>query len=158
MGTPIRDVEDVENKIIGIIQNNLGDKVVEINAEKGDTLLIDVPIESYLTTLNESINNDNLFVFYGVDSIDTISIGAATKQTVNMFVLAFFSGVNSQDENRKKSFRYSRAFKEIIEKNTALHGNLSQIKVTSIAPSDFQLNENSPLYKIGGIIIEVDLA
>ena len=158
MGKPIRDVEDVENRIIGVIQDNLGTKIADINAEKGDTLLIEIPIDSYITTFNESVNNKKSFVFYGVDSIDTLPIGSATKQTINMFVFVFFSELNRQDENRKKSFRYSRAFKEIVEGKSNSFGPLSQIKITSIAPSDFQLNENSPLYKIGGVIIEVDLA
>jgi len=158
MGKPIRDVENVEDRIIEVIQENLGAKIAEINTEKEDTLLIDIPIDSYFTTFGESTNNKKLFVFYGVDSVDTLSIGVSTKQTINMFVFVFFSDLNKQDTLRKKSFRYTRAFKEIIERQTARFGALSQIKVTSIAPSDFQLNEQSPLYKIGGIIIEVDLA
>lgn len=152
------DLELAESIIIAWIASDLAAKVLEINTEKADGISIN-DIQYYFSTESEDVNNYNEIIFYGMDSSEVEGIGPVSSNTFEMFILSLDAlGLNSSTEqSRKKAFRYSRAFKEIIETNSTSYGGL-KIKVSGIVPNVFRLNENSPLYYVGGVIIEGSFA
>ena len=149
------DAEMVEAIIIGYVQADLAAKAVEINAQKNDGVTIN-NIQNYFTTLTEETNNINEFILYGMDNIDAEGIGPATVSTFTMVVFTFdVQKLNTLGEEwRKKAFRYTRAMQEIIQSHYKDDGRISEIEITGLLPQTFQDNENSPLYKIGGVLIE----
>ena len=60
------DIETVENKILEIIQANFNNKIAEINADKGDSLLTN--IDKYMNNFYEEVTNYSQFIFYSMDN------------------------------------------------------------------------------------------
>lgn len=150
------DLEWLEGAIIQLIKDNLTAKLAQIDADKNDGLILDpIPVANYFATFEEEINNVDEFIMYGYDTTTADGIGPATIQDFVFMIFVFFSTMNNEivNENRKKSFRYSRAIKEIIQSHYGDIGNTSTLKITEVEPADFQLNENSPLLKIAGLQI-----
>jgi len=155
------DLEWLEGAIIQIIKDNLPAKLLEIDVDKNDGLVLDqIPNANYFTTFGEEVNNVNEFIFYGYNSRSSQGIGPATNQLFQMMILVFFSTFNNEleDENRKKSFRYTRAIKEILQAHYGDIGNSSTLKITDAEPVNFQLNEESPLMQIAGVEVSGNFA
>ena len=149
------DSEVIEGLLIDLVKNNLSAKVTSINAEKNDSILItDIPETYYFTTFRDGVNNADPFISYGYDTIDTDGIGSSSKKTFRFFCFVIFSDINPENSGdfRKKMFRYSRAITEIFEEKSGDFGFFN-LNVIEIAPSDFSLNEDSPVLIISGAVI-----
>ena len=59
----------------------------------------------------------------------------------------------SQENLYRKALRYSRAMREIIEKNYKKIKYSSDLIVESMTPTDVKLNDDETYYKVGGIVI-----
>ncbi len=150
------DAEVIEGKLIDLVKDNLAAKVTAINAEKADGVSIsNIADSEYYTTFRDRINNSDPFIFYGYDNLSVDGIGPSSKKTFRFFCFVIFSDVNPENDGdfRKKLFRYSRIITEIFEENCSDFGMFNPVKVIEYAPSDFALNENSPVLTISGAVI-----
>jgi hypothetical protein len=148
------DIEKVEELLINFVKNNLTTKLAEIDSEKNDGIVLSgIPTAAYFDTFTSEINNVENFIYYTINDVTTDGIGPSTASTFSMFIVVY-SPENFNSENstwRKKSFRYSRAIQEIIQENSKDVGAISQLTISIIIPQAFALNEDSPIYKVGGV-------
>jgi nicotinate-nucleotide pyrophosphorylase len=145
------DIEAFVDQVISTMQDDLPGKVTEINTEKGDELLINIPNESYYGNIMLQVLNVNQFIYYQVVDIETNTNGGLTAIAVTLQVSVVF--IDSSDVNTtKKALRYSRALREVIQENFKISGSASRLKITEFAPQDIQVNEGSD-FKMGGIHI-----
>ena len=156
------DIERLEADLLALVKAKLPAKLAEITAEKADSIVLGVPTDAeYFNTTDDEVNNDKLSVQYGVVDGSAFSISSNTTEDNRYIFLIYLNELNSQPGVvRKKLFRYIRAFKEIFEENFDRFPCVSNIKVQSIAPTSagWDENENSPVYKVGGVYIETSLA
>lgn len=148
------DTEKFENTIIQVIKDNLSAKLIEINSDKNDGIICkDIPKKAYFSTLTDEYCNFNPFIYYQIVEIEPNTEGGNTFRKITMLISVCISDDNNSLALRKKTFRYSRALQEILEKNVKINGYCSNTKFSEIPPINLRLNENSPNYKLGGIIL-----
>lgn len=146
------DIETFRDKIIELIQANLGTKVTSINAEKDDTLSIDnVAAENYYNDVTDQVVNISPFIHYGFDRLESETVGAQTRTTITMFIAVVFDNTN-QLGTETKVLRYTRCLKEIIQENSKKFPAASPLSVVEFLPVNFELNKGSD-FKVGGIHI-----
>lgn len=151
------DLEKTEELLISFVKVDLTDKLAEIDAEKNDGIILtDVPLDSFFDTFTEEVNNVKNFIHYTMNDSSSDGIGPATSKSFSMFIVVYSpENFNSNDSTwRKKAFRYSRAIEEIIQTHSKDIGSISQIKISTMIPQLFQINEQSPIYKVGGALIK----
>lgn len=156
------DPESLESDLLKIVQENLPGKIAEISAEKSDSIVLDVPADSqYFNTTDDEVLNAKLTVMYGLTDGAPVSIGPNTAEDNRYMFLIYLDDINQKPGVvRKKLYRYIRALKEIIEDNFNYLPCVSDLKVQSISPTSatWDENENSPVYKVGGIFIQASIA
>jgi len=155
------DVEIVEDKLLELVQSELPAKLAEIQAEKADGVVLDVPTDAQYfngTDIDEEVINQVMFVKYGLFETIADSNSSATAE-VNVYgFLFYFDELNGpQGDVRKKIFRYTRAIIEIFEENFDKFPYLSRLNVGTIAPALWRDNEKSPVYKVGGAYIATSI-
>ena len=79
------DIEEIEKKILAIIQSKLPAKLIEINTEKGDSLLANIDNSTYVNNLYQAEINNSLFVFYGIKDSVTKDNGSDFSQEWTLF-------------------------------------------------------------------------
>ena len=156
------DVETLEADLLALMKSKIAAKLSEITTEKGDSITLDVPLDSqYFNTTDDEVNNETLSVQYGVIDGEPFSISSATSEDNRYIFLLYLNEMNELPGIvRKKLFRYIRAFKEIIEENFDAFPCVSKLNIKTIAPTSagWDENETSPVYKVGGIYIESAMA
>lgn len=150
------DIEEIEKKILAIIQSKLPAKLIEINTEKGDSLLANIDNSTYVNNLYQAEINNSLFVFYGIKDSVTKDNGSDFSQEWTLFYNVLIQDMNQLATVRSKIIRYSRAFSEVIKENiTEISRYCSIPEIANIAPQDVtDINNNTP-YKMGGIEIKI---
>lgn len=154
------DEENFLDDIVAIVKNNLSAKIAEINTLKNDSIILDdIPSERFIETLNEDALNWPVFVYYGIDSIDTNGIGPSTSRQVTVFFDLLFMDDQSGFGNlaRRSVQRYTRALREIIEKNYKKIKYASISKVNSVSPIDLKTLEDSNFYKVAGVEVQATI-
>lgn len=158
------DIERLEEDLLALVQSKLPDKIAEISAEKADSIVLEVPLDSqYFNTTDDEVDvsNQTLNIQYGVIDGAPFSVSSNTSEDNRYIFLIYLNELNGiPGEVRKKLFRYIRAFKEIFEENFDRLTCASSIKVQSIAPTSasWDTNETSPVYKVGGVYINIAIA
>jgi len=152
---PKMDLEYAESLIIAYVKTQLDKRILLINDEKNDDIkLPEIPTNKYFSTWTEQVNNErNNFIYYNIVEVNTEGIGPATKQEFLMqIVVMSLEDINTHSQIwRRKMYRYGRVIKECIEKKSKDDGRLTPLEITTIIPQQMRINENSPLYKIGGV-------
>jgi hypothetical protein len=155
------DIERLEADLLALVKSKLPAKIAEIQAEKADSINLVVPVDAdYFNTTDDEVINRKLSVQHGaVDGLPN-SIGPATAEENRYVFIVYLNELNEGPGGavRKKLFRYARAFKEILEENFDRFPQVSNMKIQTIAPQAWAENENSPVYKAGGIYIKTSLA
>ncbi len=150
------DIEVVEQNILGIVQSNFAAKIAEINAEKGDDLLVDIPAFKYFSDFYDQTLNSEIFIWFGLDESDVIPVQGNHGTTWNIFYRVLTVDLNSNTKARSQIFRYTRALYEIIEDNV---NNISRFcsspKITRLTPKDMTDIIDATPYKMGGINLEI---
>ena len=153
------DIEEVEKKILAIVQAKFAAKVAEINADKGDTLLVDIPTKNYLNNFYEEELTSDLFIWYGIDQPESTSIRGDTATTWTIFYKVFVQDRGNLSTIRSKILRYTRAFMEIFQENNAKIRRFTTIpEITALTPEDVQDIMNDTPYKMGGVEIKIIIA
>lgn len=156
------DVEKLEDALLALMKAELPAKIAEINTEKADSITLLVPTDSQYfnsTDENSNISNQNLSLQYGLVETDPDSISSATAED-NTYIFLIYFGTQNQKAGimRKRLFRYIRSFKEVLEENFDRIPFVSNFKIITIRPQAWAENENSPVYKVGGVYIQTSLA
>ncbi len=153
------DFEDILESVKQIIVNNFNTKLTALTTDKGDGIVLP-PVNAnayFLQSLDESIANFDPFITYGLEDIESVSLGPKTSEKFFISVVIVLSDRGRTDIN-KIMFRYSRALKEIFEENWQINDYGSKINVTRSTVVPFEALDSSASYKAVGIEIEINIA
>ncbi len=153
------DFEEILDSVKAIMVNNFNTKLTAITTEKGDSIVLpEVVAEAYfLQTLDERAANFDPFIVYGIEDIETVSIGPQSSEKIFISVVILLTDNGRNDINRIM-YRYSRALKEIFEENWQIRNSSSKINVSRSTVVPFEALDSSATYKAVGIEIEINLA
>lgn len=153
------DFEEILENIKTIMTSNFNTKLTEITTDKGDSIVLPTVDSSayFLQSLDEAAANFDPFVAYGIDTIETVSIGPHSSEKIFISAVVVLSD-NGRDNINKIMFRYSRALKEIFEENWKIDASSTKINISRSTVVPFQALDSSATYKAIGIEIEVNLA
>lgn len=162
----IYDLESVLLDTLEILQDNLNDKIADIETEKnaaGQTLspgLAAIDNGAYhVQSLTYKPVNTAQFVFYGIEKSSPQSSGQVTAELVNVFVTIGVLDNGQTNDAYRRTLRYIRALKEIFEKNFSAFNGASKIKIETLTPVSLKLSEDSSEeYKLGGVSLQVGFA
>jgi hypothetical protein len=163
----IYDVEDLFFEIEAIVKNNLNAKIVAVEAEKtakGKGLALEqIASDAFYTqTWDDNIWNKSPAVMIALDTIRPISNDSLNAQIVPIVVeIILVKGINeaADGDTTRRILRYSRALKEIIEQNFDNNELRARIKVETIRPTSFRLEEDtSRELHFGGVELQIALA
>ena len=153
------DLECWIDQIEAFLKNHLNDKIVEIDTEKNSGWTTEpVDPESYVfQSLDEMPVNFDPILFFGVSSIEGEGIESATSKICKVEV----SVIKTDDESKtigKKLLRYQRALQEIFQENYVKINSVRQkIRVSSLQPISFEMQNSSNRFKAIGIEIEFSI-
>ena len=153
------DFEEILDSVKTIMVDNFNTKLSAITTDKGDSIVLPTVSNSayFLQSLDESIANFDPFVAYGMEDIESVSLGPHTAEKMFISVVVVLADNGRNDINRIM-FRYSRALKEIFEENWQIHESSTKINVNRSTVVPFESLDSSATYKAIGIEIEVNLA
>lgn len=153
------DVECILENIEIFLKEKLNDKISAIDLEKNsgwNTELVDENAFIFQSLDNLPVNFDPI-LFYGISKVEGESIHSANAEIYSIEI----SIIKADDESKtigKKLLRYNRALKEIFQENCFKIGNVRpKIKVSSLQPISFQLQNSSNQFKAIGIEIELSI-
>jgi hypothetical protein len=154
------DVETLEAELFNLVKSKFPAKLTEITLEKSDGITLDIPTDDqYFNSTDDEVDNRTISVRYGLEDQAPSSVGGSTAEDNIYIFLVFLNEINQQTGIvRKKLFRYIRALKEIFEENSDSLQCVSSLKIRTIAPQSWTENENSAVYKVGGVYIETAIA
>lgn len=154
-----RDFESILDSVKTILVDNFNTKLTEISTEKNDNITLP-PIDSnayFLQSLDESIANFDPFIAYGIEDIETTSIGPRSADRLLISIVIVLAD-NGRDNINRIMFRYSKALKQIFEDNWQLVESSTKINISSSTVVPFRSLDSSATYKAVGIEIETTIA
>ena len=149
------DLEDFRDVLKAYLVDNMAAKVAEINTEKDDSLLIEIPEAQYFQDFNEKIVNFTDFMYFGFLPFDPgISSGNSLAQPVSMFFLSMISDHEGGTVGENKLLRYTRAMTEIFQANALANSHISDLEITILPPDLVQIRPGPDWYKAGGVYVK----
>lgn len=154
-----KDIESVEQTILGIVQAALPAKLTEINTEKGDTLLTDIDNAKYFNDFYQEELTASEFIFYGIKEPDVKSSGCDTSATWKIFYHIFIQKENNLGVIRSAVLRYTRALTEVInEASDKISRVCSAPEIIVLTPEDVEDIINETPFKMGGIEFTITIS
>ena len=158
------DVEKILDDIESLLKEKLNAQLQSIAAEK-DALgkTVDTPeiLETsyFQQTWSDNILNVTPAIFYGVDTIQATGNGPTTLEVFKIFVEVVYIDSGMDTNGKRRLLRYSRAIKEVFEKNFDALPWANKINIETIRPLAFTLDTNtSEEVRVGGVSITTALA
>lgn len=153
------DFESILDNVKTIMVDNFNTKLTEISNEKNDDIILpEVDSNAYfLQSLDERAANFDPLIAYGIEDIETTSIGPRSAERLLISAVITLSD-NGRDEINRIMFRYSKAFKEIFQENWQLVDSSTKINVTRSTVVPLQSLDSSATYKAIGVEIEITIA
>lgn len=156
----IYDIEDLMNDIEQLMKDHLNSKINQLNAEKGDSIVLnEIDDTAYIfQSLDERVMNYDPFVFYGLAaSVESDGIGPAISKRLPIDI-----AVISFDKNKpnigKRYLRYNRAIEEIFLENwDSFSNNAVKLKIKTPVLIDFTILNNSDPFRVVGVELEANL-
>jgi len=148
------DVEELVDKLDAILKTRMNPAIAEVNAEKADFILKDIPpLGIYFQSLNDETINYDPFCLYGISNEDITSSGYSSSSNLTFFVVIALSGQNN-DFIDKRLLRYSRILKTVI-----LSGFDSfRPELSSTGPIAFTDSNTNNFHKAIGLEFKVTIA
>lgn len=160
------DTESLLADVKAVLVANLNTKIAAIEAEKiasgapaTGLLSVDANNGYFEQSWSDKILNINPAIFFGIEDIKAQGVGPSTIETYRIFVevILIDSGQDALAKNR--IHRYARALKEVFEEKFDQFNNGVKIKVETVRPASFKLDENSSEeMKVGGVSILTAIA
>jgi len=157
------DAEDLLDSILAMMTDGLNAKIAAVEAEKtakgkGITLASIDSNAYFRQTWNDKILNYSPAIFYGIENNATIGQAGATATQYFIFAEVIISDSGNDDQVVNRILRYTRALQELFEEQFARVAELGRIKIETVRPVSFKLEEdNSNEVKVGGVSITVTL-
>lgn len=152
------DLEALISDIQSVLANNLNAKLTALDTEVGDGLVLK-PVDSnayFYQSLNDHAAIYDPFVLIMVADIKSDSRGPATSKTYTILVILAFTD-QMESLMYKRLYRYHRAIEEVFEDNFRTPSGPINMRIGSLAPTDFKIQGNKLLRAIG-CELEVTLA
>ena len=153
-------IEDFLEQVICLVKDNINQELEKIDLERGDFVLKPVDLENAIVfqSLNNLPVNFDPILFYGIDQVQSIGdIESASGENWEIE----FSFILSDPQDRtadKRLLRYQRALKSVFLNNYVKIKNMRQkVRVRSLNPVAFTLNNSSNEFRAIGIIVETTL-
>jgi len=160
------DAENLLADIKAILVANLNSAISAVEAEKiaqglpvTNLASVDTTYGYYEQNWSDKILNNSPVIFYGIEDIAAEGAGPATKQIYKLFVEIVLVDGGMDQLGKNRIHRYSRAIKDVLEKNFDRIPSDSRIKIETVRPISFKLDLNSSEeIKVGGVSIITALA
>ena len=156
----MKDIECVLENTFNHVKDNLNAELLKIDTEKADFVLKPVDFDNgvvFQSLNNLPVNFDPIF-FYGVDQVQ---VPTTIESSVGEEWEIEFSIILSDPQDRtvdKRILRYQRALKQVFINEYVKIGNMRQkVRVRSLNPVAFTLQNASVEYRAIGIIVETTL-
>ena len=153
------DIECFLENLETFLKDKLNDKIAAIDLEKSSAFTTEpiAPNAYVFQSLDNLPVNYDPILFYGISKVEGESIETANGETYYIEI----SVIKVDDESKnigKKLLRYNRALKEIFQENAFKINNVRpKIKVSSLQPISFQMQNSSNQFKAIGIEIEFSI-
>lgn len=152
------DLENYLVDVLAVMTTNLNTVIGAINTEKNDSITLKtVDANAYfLQTLDSAAANYDPYILYGIENIETVSMGphSGHKVTVSVvIVLADFEDLNVT----KRILRYGRALEQCFQENFQNNDQGLRIEVQSLVPVQFQALNSSYRYRAIGVLLTTDM-
>jgi hypothetical protein len=160
------DVERLLTDLKDILTTKLNAKLTDISNEK---TTLGVPLDLpqigvdgfFFQTWDDAILNQKVGILYGLKESIADGAWSSTAEKVTLFVEVYYPNpMNEKDDGSgvRRILRYTRALKEIMQENFDENEIRSKIKVKTIAPLSFRLEQDTSAdIKVGGIELETAL-
>lgn len=149
------DLEDFRDTLKAYLVDGMAAKVAEINTEKGDTLLNEIPEAQYTQDLNEKIVNFTEFIYFGFLDFDPpVSSGGQIAQPVSMFFMTVVPDTDGGIVGENKILRYTRAMTEIFQAQALKDSRISGLEITPMPPALVDIEPGSEWHKAGGVFVK----
>lgn len=160
------DLESLLDAIETILQANLNTKIAAVEAEKiaqGFPVTGLAPVDNARGYFLQSWSPENLnidpAIFYGVDHVEAVGMGPNTVEKFILFVEIILTDEGQDSLANTRINRYTRAIKEVLQENFDQLPSSSQIKIETVRPVSFKLDQNSSeVIKVGGVSLTTSLA
>jgi hypothetical protein len=156
------DLERLLADIEALMVANLNTKLAAINTEKNDAITLkEVSSDAYFFQgMNSKQANYNPFVIYSIEDIQSSAMEGLTIQSavIQIALVLEDKGEDTGPNVMKRMLRYQRALEEIFEENFQLIENGVKLKVQSLMPGLFALEDSSEFYRVVGINLSASIA
>lgn len=153
------DVEQIIKNIGLSLKEKLNTHILAIDAEKADGIVLrPVDDAAYIVqSLDEFSANFDPTLYLGIESINTVGEYSATMKTIKVEVSLIVA--DPQDGTIfSRLFRYQRALEEtFLESYFTIKNMREKVKVTSLEPVAFRVQNSTTELKAIGIIIELNV-
>lgn len=153
------DGEDLLDDLETILKNELNAQITAIEAQKAAQNksltpgLDSIPTSAYYRqTWSQGILNNPFSLFFGIEDVGTVDGGGATALAFKIFIEVIMVDGGQTNDWDKRISRYTRAVKEVVEKNIRRLNYVSAIKVEAVKPQALQLDSSEEI-KVGGVAI-----
>lgn len=146
------DIETFLDQFQLRLKTTLNQKITEINTEKGDQLLPQIPPDAFLFgSLDDDAHNFNDFVFTYVDAIDTKVAGPRYSEEYTIEIDLFI--YDRQDKKvQKRILRAQKALRmAVVESWEKVGIGFDRAEINSLDAIDVQLPNSSFFHKVVGL-------
>lgn len=160
------DAENLLADIKALLVANLNAAIAAVEAEKvsqglpvTNLLPVDTTSGYFVQSWGLRNLNQSPAIWYGVEELKTEGIGPYTKETYKIFVELVLIDTMQDALVNFRTLRYSRALRDVFEKNYDQLPSASQIKIETVHPISFKLdNDSSEEVHICGVSVTTTLA
>lgn len=153
------DAEDLLDGLEGLLKAKLNAQIKLVEGEKankGKAIgLSEIHPEAYFQQgLSREIINRSPIIHLGIAEITTIASSGATAEALKIYIEVVILDSGMDLNTFKRVHRYTRAIREVVEKNYSLFPVAGKIKIETVEPSAFRLAEDtSENIKVGGVLV-----
>lgn len=153
------DVELMLDKVKTILQAELNTRILAINSQKNDGITLkQIDSDAYfLQSLDDGTANFDPYLFYGVDSVESIPIGPAVLKKYTLQVVIVLADDKSDLFVAKKLFRYNRVLEELFNEKWRDVFKGVDVMVEALQPVAFSVVDSSNVYRAIGVDLKVTL-
>lgn len=141
--------------------NGLNAKITAINTEKNDSItLAQVNSSAYLfQSYDSKVLNYDPFIFYGVDDIEGVGIGAHTSEIYSISIILLLAKKNETVEVTRM-LRYLRCLQDCVKSQWDFieHKGLGKAEIIPGAPVELKLLNSSQPHRAVGVQIRTGMA